>query len=349
MCSHMTSSSKFIRTLKGERDAIPPIWFMRQAGRYLPEYRELRAKAGSFLNLCYNPETASEITLQPVRRFDLDAAILFADILLIPDAMGQTLSFAEGEGPMLDPVVTSKNLDQFRDRDIHERLAPVYQTVKLTRAQLSNDKALIGFAGAPWTVATYMLNGRSSRDPAALRALYYEDRNFLDGLIDLLAEKTIDYLCRQIAAGADAVQLFDTWAGGLPEPVLDAVSVRPLQKIAAGVKAAYPETPIILFPKGVGEKATDYAQLPECDGYGIDYSMDPAWARSVLSSHTVVQGGFDPLAVITGGEEMTRRAGAYLKLFHDVPYVFNLGHGFTPATPPENVAALVEFVRGGSW
>ena len=349
MRSAMTVSSKFIRTLKGERNAVPPIWFMRQAGRYLPEYRELRAKAGSFLNLCYDPATASEITLQPVRRFDLDAAILFADILLIPDAMGQRLSFAEGEGPMLHPVITKKNLDQFRNRDIHDRLGPVYETVKLTRAQLDDDKALIGFAGAPWTVGTYMLNGRSSRDPAALRSLFYGDRPFLDALMELLVEKTIDYLCRQIEAGADAVQLFDTWAGGLPEPVLDAVSVGPLQKIAAAVKAAHPETPVILFPKGVGEKAADYAQLPECDGYGLDYSMDPAWARANLSSHTVVQGGFDPLSIVAGGEQMTRRAGAYLKLFHDVPYVFNLGHGFTPETPPEHVAALVEYVRGGSW
>lgn len=349
MCSLMTSSSKFIRTLNGEKDAIPPIWFMRQAGRYLPEYRELRAKAGSFLNLCYDPAMASEITLQPVRRFDLDAAILFADILLIPDAMGQALSFAEGEGPMLDPVITPANIDQFRNRDIHDRLGSVYETVKLTRAELDDDKALIGFAGAPWTIATYMLNGRSSRDPAALRALHYDDPEFLTALIDLLVEKTIDYLCRQIAAGADAVQLFDTWAGGMPGPVLDAVSVRPLTKIAAAVKAAHPETPVILFPKGVGEKAVEYAQLPECDGYGIDYSMDPAWARANLSGHTVVQGGFDPLSVAAGGEEMMKRAGAYLKLFHDVPYVFNLGHGFIPKTPPEHVAALVEFVRGGNW
>ena len=349
MCSEMTASSKFIRTLNGERNAIPPIWFMRQAGRYLPEYRELRAKAGSFLNLCYDSAMASEITLQPVRRFDLDAAILFADILLIPDAMGQTLSFAEGEGPMLDPVIMPKNIDEFRNRDIHDRLGPVYETVKRTRGDLASDKALIGFAGAPWTVATYMLNGRSSRDPAALRALYYNDRPFLMALIDVLVEQTIEYLSRQIKAGADAVQLFDTWASGLPGPVLDAVSVEPLRKIAAAVKADHPETPVILFPKGVGEKATEYAQLSECDGYGIDYSMDPAWARGQLSSHTVVQGGFDPLSVAAGGEEMVKRASAYLRLFHDVPYVFNLGHGFIPQTPPEHVAALVEFVRGGQW
>ncbi len=345
----MTTAPKLLRTLKGETEAIPPVWFMRQAGRYLPEYRELRTKAGSFLDLCYDPAMASEVTLQPVRRYDLDAAILFADILLIPDAMGQTLSFAEGEGPMLDPVITSDNLDEFRGRDIHTRLAPVYETVKLTRAALAEDKALIGFAGAPWTVATYMLNGRSSRDPAALRKLYYQDRSFLAALIDLLADHTIEYLSRQIDAGADVIQLFDTWAGGLPWPVLDVVSVRPLQKIAAGVKAAHPETPVILFPKGVGEMATEYAQLSECDGLGVDYAMDPAWARANLSSHTVVQGALDPISVITGGGDMLKSAGAYLKLFHDVPYIFNLGHGFSPETPPEHVAALVDFVRGGDW
>ena len=345
----MTNASKFIRTLKGERQAIPPIWFMRQAGRYLPEYRELRTKAGSFLDLCYDPAMASEVTLQPIRRFDLDAAILFADILLIPDAMGQALSFAAGEGPVLEPVITPVNIDQFRGKDIHETLAPVYETVRLTRAALPEDKALIGFAGAPWTVATYMLNGRSSRDPAALRKFYYQDRNFLTALIDLLADHTIDYLNRQIEAGADAVQLFDTWAGGLPWPVLDAVSVRPLQKIAAGVKAAHPETPFILFPKGVGETAVEYAQLPECDGLGMDYAMDPSWARANLSANAVMQGGLDPISVITGGEDMLRGARTYLRLFHDVPYIFNLGHGFSPETPPDNVAALVEFIRGGDW
>ncbi len=345
----MSSSSKFITTLKGEKSAIPPIWFMRQAGRYLPEYRSLREKAGSFLDLCYDPEMASEVTLQPVRRYDLDAAILFADILLIPDAMGQQLSFEAGEGPILDPVITAKNLDAFRARDIHDRLAPVYETVRITRAALSDDKALIGFTGAPWTVATYMLNGRSSRDPAALRGLFYEDQAFLSALIETLSEYTVEYLIRQIEAGADAVQLFDTWAGGLPWPVLDAVSVRPLQKIAAAVKRVHPEIPVILFPKGVGERAVEYAVLPECDGFGIDYAMDPAWARANLSGHTVVQGGLDPLSVITGGERMLKGAATYLKLFHDVPYVFNLGHGFSPETPPENVAALVAFIRGGNW
>lgn len=343
----MTLDSPFLKTLAGERQAIPPIWFMRQAGRYLPEYRKLRAKAGSFLNLCYTPELASEVTLQPVRRFDLDAAILFADILLIPHALGQKLEFVEGEGPKLSPVVSPADIDQFRGRDVCEMLAPVFETVRRTRENLAPEKALIGFAGAPWTVATYMLAGGPMRDPAALRALYYRDRSFLDGLIDLLTEKTVDYLIAQIDAGADAVQLFDTWAGGLPWPVLDRVSVRPLEKIGMAVKKARPETPVILFPKGVGEKAAEYVCLKACDGFGIDYAMDPAWARGNLCMDVVIQGGLDPLVVVAGGEAMTRAAEVYLKLFHDVPYVFNLGHGFTPETPPENVAMLVEYVRSG--
>ncbi len=341
----MAATSKFLSVLDGQPSAIPPMWFMRQAGRYLPEYRRLRAEAGSFLNLCFNPDMASEVTLQPIQRFDLDAAILFADILLIPDALGQKLTFAEGEGPMLDPVITAKNLDAFRGRDIHDRLGPIYETVRLTRSGLAADKALIGFAGAPWTVATYMLNGRSTRDPSSLRAMFYQDRPFVESLLALLVEKTIEYLLAQIDAGADAVQLFDTWAGGLPWPVLDAVSVQPMRKIAQGVRSQRPETPILMFPKGVGEKAIEYVLLGECDAFGIDYAMDPGWARAHLSSHAVIQGGLDPLRVVAGGDEMTRAADAYLNLFHDVPYIFNLGHGFTPETPPEHVAALVEFVR----
>lgn len=341
----MTEDSKFLRVLDGERSAIPPIWFMRQAGRYLPEYRKLRAEAGSFLKLCFDPALASEVTLQPVRRFDLDAAILFADILLIPHAMGQTLSFAEGEGPLLDPVISPEHLKSFRDRDIIKPLASVFETVSRTREALSGDKALIGFAGAPWTVATYMLAGRSSRDPAALRIRYYQEGSFITELIETLVEKTIDYLIAQIDAGADAVQIFDSWAGGLPWPVLDAVSVGPIDRIASAVKKARPGTPVIMFPKGVGEKAVEYARLPSCNALSIDYAMDPAWARAELSPHTVVQGGLDPLLLVNGGARMEKAADTLLKLFHDTPYIFNVGHGLTPETPPENVGALVDFVR----
>lgn len=341
----MSAQSKFIRTLKGETFSSPPMWFMRQAGRYLPEYRKVRAEAGSFLDLCYNPPLASEVTLQPIRRFDLDAAILFADILLIPHALGQKLSFVENEGPRLEPVVSPDDLDRFRSQDVHETLSPVYETVRITREGLAEDKALIGFAGAPWTVATYMLAGGPMKDPSVLRQRLYEDPSFVHGLIDILVEKTVEYLTAQIDAGADAVQLFDTWASGLPWPVLDAVSIRPLQKIARAVKEKRPGTPVILFPKGVGEKATDYVMLPECDGFGIDYAMDPSWARGNLAGHAVIQGGLDPLLVVSGGDAMKKAAEMYLKLFHDVPYIFNLGHGFTPQTPPEHVAQLVKIAR----
>ncbi len=342
----MTAQSKFLRVFEGEVFDAPPVWFMRQAGRYLPEYRALRAKAGSFLDLCFNPELASEVTLQPIRRFDLDAAILFADILLIPHALGGNLRFVEGEGPRLDPVKDLQTVEQFRDRDILSALAPVFETVAKTRAGLAADKALIGFAGAPWTVATYMLAGGPMKDPAALRKLFYQDRALIDALIDVLTDHTIGYLEAQIAAGADAVQLFDSWAGGLPWPVLDAVSVRPLDRIARAIKKNHPDLSVILFPKGVGEKSVEYALLQGCDGLGIDYAMDPAWARANLSDRVVVQGGLDPLLTVSGGAEMENNARALLKLFHDVPYVFNLGHGFTPETPPENVARLVEIVRG---
>ena len=341
----MTTSSKFLRVFEGETFASPPIWFMRQAGRYLPEYRKLRTQAGSFLDLCFNPSLASEVTLQPVHRFDLDAAILFADILLIPHALGQNLSFVENEGPKLEPLISLDHVKQFRDRDILAPLAPVFETVSKTKAGLSRDKALIGFAGAPWTVATYMLAGGPMKDPGVLRRRFYEEPDLVNGLIDVLVDKTIAYLIAQIDAGADAVQLFDTWAGGLPWPVLDAVSVRPLDKISKAVKKARPGVPVILFPKGVGEKASEYALLQACDGYGIDYAMDPSWARANLAERVVIQGGLDPLLTISGGRAMEEAAETYLKLFHDVPYIFNLGHGFTPQTPPENVAALVDFVR----
>jgi uroporphyrinogen decarboxylase len=341
----MSSNAKFLRVFEGEVFSSPPIWFMRQAGRYLPEYRKLRAEAGSFLDLCFNPALASEVTLQPMRRFDLDAAILFADILLIPHALGQKLSFVENEGPRLEPPISLDDVKRFRDRDVLQSLAPVFETVSKTKAGLSRDKALIGFAGAPWTVATYMLAGGPMKDPGVLRQRLYEEPELVKGLIEVLTDKTVDYLVAQIDAGADAVQLFDTWAGGLPSPVLDEVSVRPLDKISRAVKKARPGRPVILFPKGVGEKAVEYAMLQGCDGFGIDYAMDPAWARANIAERVVVQGGLDPLLTVPGGKAMEEAADVYLKLFHDVPYIFNLGHGFTPKTPPEHVAALVDFVR----
>ncbi len=333
--------------LQGRTTERPPIWLMRQAGRYLPEYRETRAQAGSFLDLCYNSELAEEVTLQPIRRYGFDAAILFADILLIPHALGQDVRFETGEGPVLSPTVDAAGLAQLSPLRLHEHLSPVYETVRRLRASLPTETALIGFAGAPWTVATYMIAGRGGGDASALRSLAYndDDRRFLTALLDLLTEATIDYLVAQVDAGADAVQLFDTWAGGLPEEVLALVSVDPLARIAAGVKAAKPGTPVILFAKGVGPAALKYAALDDCDGVGIDFATPWPWAREALSPLATVQGGLDPMLIVKGGGPMENAARRLLETFRGTPYIFNAGHGLTPDTPPEHVARLVDIVR----
>ena len=340
-----TNKEKFLAVIKGETISPPPVWFMRQAGRYLPEYRNVRKEAGSFLDLCYDPEKAAEVTVQPIDRFDVSAAILFADILLIPDALGQNVSFVEGEGPVLSPVVTREELAGFEPSKIHETLGPVYETVRRVRARLGDKTALIGFAGAPWTVATYMLNGGSSRDPAALRQHYYNDRAFITDLLAILVETTTDYLVEQIDAGADAVQLFDTWAGGLPEDLTRLFSLEPMAEIAERVRSARPMTPVIMFPKGVGEMLKHYAALDNCAGVGIDFATPWEWARKEISPLATVQGGLDPLLVVKGGEEMEVAAKGLLKMFEGSPYIFNLGHGFVPQTPPENVSRLMEIVR----
>lgn len=335
----------FLETIKGNQSTKTPVWFMRQAGRHLPEYRELRAKAGSFLDLCYNPELASEVTLQPIRRYDMDAAIVFADILLIPHALGQKLWFVAGEGPRLDPVITKSNIDQFRSRDDFSMLDPVYETLSMTRSELGDDKALIGFAGAPWTVATYMLAGGPSKDPSALRAAYYDDPVFFMELIDLLTQATISYLINQGRAGANALQLFDSWSSGLPEALMRKLCLEPAEKIASAVKKALPGMPFIMFPKGAGSMAIDFAQSEFCDAIGIDTPTPAKWALENLSPNSCVQGGLDPLLVVKGGRAMEDSARHYLEVFRDVPHVFNLGHGFLPETPIENVVRLMEIIR----
>ena len=287
------------------------------------------------------------MTLQPIRRFDFDAAILFADILLIPHALGQNLSFTEGEGPRLDPPVTERDLDRFRQRNIHQTLKPVYETVARVRAALDPGKALIGFAGAPWTVATYMLAGGPQKDPAALRKVWYDQKDFAKSLIDLLVEATVDYLVAQIDAGADAVQLFDTWAGGLPEDILVEASLKPLEAIGTRVKKLRPGTPVILFPKGVGASLRDYAALQAADAIGIDFATPWRSAREMISPHAVAQGGLDPMLVVKGGADMENAARALARNFRGAPFIFNLGHGLTPDTPPDHVARLVDIVRGG--
>jgi len=336
---------RFLDTLSGEAETPPPMWFMRQAGRYLPEYLKTRAEAGSFLDLCYTPELAAEVTLQPIRRYDLDAAILFADILLIPQALGQGVRFVKGEGPRLEPLFDEALLSRLSLSAIHDTLGPIYETVRRVREALPEDKALIGFAGAPWTVATYMLAGRGVKDPSALRLYAYEHPESFDRLIAMLTEATADYLIRQVEAGADALQIFDSWASGLPEPFFERYCLKPAEEIARRVKARS-DVPVIAFPKGAGPLYEAVARSDAFDGVSIGTEIPPAWARERLSPHAVVQGGLDPLLVVRGGDAMFAAADRLLEAFAGAPYIFNLGHGFTPQTPPENVAALVRHVRG---
>lgn len=337
---------RFLDAIRGADQTPPPIWFMRQAGRYLPEYRETRAQAGSFLDLCYNPKLATEVTLQPIRRYDFDAAILFADILLIPQALGQTVGFVQGEGPRLSPLYDDALLPRLSGDDIHRTLSPIYETVRRVRAALPQDKALIGFAGAPWTVATYMLAGQGIKDPSGLRLFAYENEDAFAQLMTMLTDATSAYLIEQVRAGADAVQLFDSWAGGLPEAFFRRWCLAPCEAIAAAVKAACPDTPVIAFPKGAGPLYEDVARSRWFDAVGIDTGLPAEWAAKTLTPHAAVQGNLDPLLTVAGGKPMLDAADAILDAFAGRPHVFNLGHGFVPQTPPEHVAALVEHVRG---
>ncbi|NQV81217.1 MAG: uroporphyrinogen decarboxylase [Alphaproteobacteria bacterium] len=324
---------------------VPPIWLMRQAGRYLPEYRALRAKAGSFLDLCYSPARAAEVTMQPIRRFGFDAAIIFADILLIPQALGQDLRFAEGEGPILAPIRDAKALSALTMEGLHKRLEPIYETVSRVHGSLDDQTALIGFAGAPWTVATYMVEGGGSRNFENIKVWAYRDPAGFGALIDLIVEATIAYLSRQIDAGAEAVQLFDTWAGVLPETAFARWCIEPTQRIVAALRAAYPTIPVIGFPRGAGVSLQDYAARTGVQGVGLDSAVPLSWARQAVQSQCTVQGNLDPLMVVAGGTAMTNEARRIVSAFKDGPFVFNLGHGILPQTPPEHVAALVAAVR----
>ena len=335
-----------LRALRGAPAASPPLWLMRQAGRYLPEYRALRQRAGSFLELCYNPALAAEVTLQPVVRFDMDAAILFSDILVIPDALGMDVSFVEGEGPRLTPLVDADDIAALQLDRVGDHLAPVYETVERVAAGLPEAAALIGFAGAPWTVATYMIEGGSSRDFAAARGWAMTDGRSFQRLIDILVAATVDYLVGQVNHGAEVLQVFDSWAGILSESEFRRWSLAPMKAIVEGVRAACPETPIIGFPRGAGVLMRDYAMETGVDGIGIDSATPAKWAAQALQSHCAVQGNLDPLCLLHGGERMIEEIDGILQALAGGPFIFNLGHGILPATPPEHVAALVESVRG---
>lgn len=333
-----------LRTLRGENASQRPVWLMRQAGRYLPEYRALRAEKGGFLPLVYDSAAAAEITLQPIRRFGFDGAILFSDILIVPYAMGQELQFLAGEGPHLSPRLIDAALDSLTA--VPERLSPIYETVRQVRAALPADKTMLGFAGSPWTVATYMVAGEGSRDQHDTRAMAYRDPAAFQAIIDAIVDVTVDYLAGQIEAGAEAVQLFDSWAGSLAPAEFERWVIAPNAAITDRIKARFPETPVIGFPKGSGEKLPAYARETGVHAVGIDETIDPLWAAKELPAGLPVQGNLDPLLLLAGGAELERQTLRVLDAFADRPHVFNLGHGIGQFTPIEHVEQLLGLVRG---
>jgi len=321
----------------------PPIWLMRQAGRYLPEYRALRSQKGGFLDLVYDSDAAAEITLQPIRRFDFDAAILFSDILVVPQAMGQKLWFEEGEGPRLAPRLIEHDWHKLEPN--LDFLCPIYETIRKVRQQLQPEKNLIGFAGSPWTVATYMLNGCGSKDQAEARRYAYQSPDYIKGLLAAITAVTVTYLKRQIDAGVDVIQLFESWAGAVSAKHFEDYVIGPNAEIVAGLKAYAPHVPIIGFPRGSGGKLAAYVTGTSVDAVGLDETVDPHWADSVLPKGLTVQGNLDPLVLETGGEAMSEAAQNIINAFHDRPHIFNLGHGILQTTPIANVEALTALVR----
>ena len=331
-------------TLKGVRQPVAPVWLMRQAGRYLPEYRELRAEKGGFLELVYDSEAAAEITVQPIRRFGFDGAILFSDILIVPHAMGQGLTFQAGEGPHLAPTLLEVELDSFTPA--FERFEPVYETVRRTRAMIGENVTMLGFAGSPWTVATYMIAGEGSKDHHAARLLAYRDAGRMQAIIDAIVEVSVTYLRGQIDAGAEAVQLFDSWAGSLAPDQFEKWVVAPNAAITAKLKQSHPDTPVIGFPKGAGAKLPAYARETGVDAVGLDETLDPVWAHQSLPAGMPVQGNFDPLLLEAGGPALAARVKTIIDAFEDRPHVFNLGHGIGQFTPISHVEELLAALRG---
>lgn len=339
------TTKPLLATLRGEKQSIPPVWLMRQAGRYLPEYRALRAEKGGFLAMAMDSAAAAEITLQPIRRFGMDGAILFSDILVVPMALGQRLWFETGEGPRLAPVIQGQSaLDQLESDPA--LLDPIYETVRRVRAQLPAHTTFLGFAGSPWTVATYMIAGQGSREQAEARRLAYRDPEMMQALIDRITETTIDYLAGQIAAGVEAVQLFDSWSGSLSPAQFEQWVIAPTARIAAALHARAPHVPVIGFPKGAGGKLPAYARETGVDAVGLDETVDPYWADSALPQGLPVQGNLDPLALIAGGAALDTAITAILGAFENRPHVFNLGHGILPDTPIAHVEQLLLRLRG---
>jgi len=334
-----------LRVLSRQRETIPPMWMMRQAGRYLPEYRAVREKAGGFLDLCFNPQLAAEVTLQPVRRFGFDAAILFSDILVIPLALGRKVEFLVGEGPKLDPLPDAAAVATLRDEIDASALAPVYETVAKVKAALDTKTTLIGFCGAPWTVATYMVAGHATPDQGPARLFAYRDPEGFGRLIDRLVQASIAYLINQLKAGAECVQIFDTWAGVLGPEQFERWCIRPTQQIVEGVRREIPNAKIIGFPRGVSAMALPYAEMTGINGIGIDWTFEREIARDTLQSRVAVQGNVDPLALLAGGAALDREVDDVMEKLSQGPHIFNLGHGILPETPVAHVERMIKRVR----
>ena len=330
-------------TLRGSNESLRPVWLMRQAGRYLPEYRALRARKGGFLELVYDSEAAAEVTLQPIRRFGFDGAILFSDILIVPHALGQRLEFLTGEGPRLSPRLVDATLSSLEPAS--GLFDPIYRTLQLVREQLGAQTTLLGFAGSPWTVATYMIAGEGSRDQHQARAMAYADPVALQAVIDRIVEVTCEYLCGQAEAGAEAVQLFDSWAGSLAPSEFERWVIAPNAAIVERFRQRHPHVPVIGFPKGAGEKLPAYAAETKVDAVGLDETLDPLWAHAHLPPGLPVQGNLDPLLLLAGSDELESRARTILDAFAERPHVFNLGHGIDKSTPIAHVERLLQVVR----
>lgn len=333
-----------LEVLRGKTVSPPPIWLMRQAGRYLPEYRAVREKAGSFLDLCFNPDLAVEVTLQPIRRFGFDAAILFSDILVVPYALGRDLRFEEGRGPLMTPIEKDE-IERLDGSRFHERLAPVYETVSRLRAELPRETTLLGFCGAPWTISTYMIAGQGTPDQAPARLFAYRHPEAFASLLSVIAEWSADYLIRQIEAGADAVQIFDSWAGVLDEASFEAFCVEPVGRIVKWVREKYPDVPIIGFPRGAGLLYDGYREKTGVTALGLDWSVPLSQARRLQESGPV-QGNLDPLRLVAGGRALAEGVDSILSELGGGPLIFNLGHGITPEAPIEHVEEMIARVRG---
>ena len=341
----MNNEKPLLSVLRGKTTVNPPLWLMRQAGRYLPEYRELRAKSASFLDFCYSPAAAAEATLQPIRRFGFDAAILFSDILVIPDALGQKVSFESGAGPRLEPIEGPEDLSRLREVPDYSRLAPVFETVDRVKSALPAQTAFIGFCGAPWTVASYMIAGQGTSDQAPARLFAYRHPGAFAILIEKLTEASIGYLLRQIDAGVEVVQIFDSWAGVLPPHEFESWVFSPLRKIVSRIKSERPNVRVIAFARGAGTHLTRLVAELGADAYGLDTAADPVWASRETAGRAALQGNLDPLALLAGGAALDREVEAILDALKGHPHIFNLGHGILPQTPIAHVERLVDLIR----